>query len=160
MIAAPASSTSARTAGSRAAGSGVVVMCVSAPFGSDRFCTRIADRAQGRIRMRIIAAIGAVPAACPARTLPDRGQHMARIVGAIATSHTPTIGFAVDGRKQQDPVWKPIFDAYAPITAWLKAQRPDVLFIVYNDHVTSFFFDHYSAFCLGIGEEYAVADEG
>jgi len=85
---------------------------------------------------------------------------MARIVGAIATSHTPTIGFAVDGRKQQDPVWKPIFDAYAPITAWLNAQRPDVLFIVYNDHVTSFFFDHYSAFCLGIGEEYAVADEG
>jgi gallate dioxygenase len=85
---------------------------------------------------------------------------MARIVGAIATSHTPTIGFAVDGRKQQDPVWKPIFDAYVPITAWLNAQRPDVLFIVYNDHVTSFFFDHYSAFCLGIGEEYAVADEG
>ena len=40
------------------------------------------------------------------------------------------------------------------------AQQPDVLFIVYNDHVTSFFFDHYSAFCLGIGEEYAVADEG
>jgi gallate dioxygenase len=85
---------------------------------------------------------------------------MARIVGAIATSHTPTIGFAVDGRKQQDPVWKPIFDAYAPITAWLAARSPDVLFIVYNDHITSFFFDHYSAFCLGVGEEYAVADEG
>jgi gallate dioxygenase len=85
---------------------------------------------------------------------------MARIVGAIATSHTPTIGFAVDGRKQQDPVWKPIFDAYAPITAWLAETSPDVLFIVYNDHVTSFFFDHYSAFCLGVGEEYAVADEG
>ena len=46
---------------------------------------------------------------------------MARIVGAIATSHTPTIGFAVDGRKQQDPVWKPIFDGYEPITAWLAA---------------------------------------
>lgn len=85
---------------------------------------------------------------------------MACIVGAIATSHTPTIGFAVDGRKQQDPVWKPIFDAYQPITAWLREQRPDALFIVYNDHITSFFFDHYSAFCLGVGEEYAVADEG
>ena len=34
---------------------------------------------------------------------------MARIVGAIATSHTPTIGFAYDGKKQQDPVWKPDF---------------------------------------------------
>jgi gallate dioxygenase len=85
---------------------------------------------------------------------------MARIVGAIATSHTPTIGFAVDGHKQQDPVWKPIFDAYQPITAWLKEKRPDALFIVYNDHITSFFFDHYSAFCLGVGEEYEVADEG
>jgi gallate dioxygenase len=85
---------------------------------------------------------------------------MARIVGAIATSHTPTIGFAFDGKKQDDPVWKPIFEAYEPIKAWLKQKNPDVLFVIYNDHVTSFFFDHYSAFCLGIGEEYAVADEG
>jgi gallate dioxygenase len=85
---------------------------------------------------------------------------MARIVGAIATSHTPTIGFAFDGSKQQDPVWKPIFDAYAPITAWLEEKKPDALFVIYNDHVTSFFFDHYSAFCLGVGEEYKPADEG
>jgi gallate dioxygenase len=85
---------------------------------------------------------------------------MARIIGAIATSHTPTIGFAFDGKKQEDPVWKPIFQAYEPITAWLQEKKPDVLFVVYNDHVTSFFFDHYSAFCLGVGESYAVADEG
>lgn len=85
---------------------------------------------------------------------------MARILGAIATSHTPTIGFAFDGKKQDDPVWKPIFEAYEPIKAWLAQKRPDVLFVIYNDHVTSFFFDHYSAFCLGVGEEYAVADEG
>ena len=85
---------------------------------------------------------------------------MARIIGAIATSHTPTIGFAYDGKKQDDPVWKPIFEAYEPITAWLAEKKPDALFVVYNDHVTSFFFDHYSAFCLGVGEEYAVADEG
>ena len=85
---------------------------------------------------------------------------MAHIVGGIATSHTPTIGFALDGRKQDDPVWKPIFDAYAPITAWLHEKKPDVLFVIYNDHVTSFFFDHYSAFCLGVGEDYQVADEG
>jgi gallate dioxygenase len=85
---------------------------------------------------------------------------MARIVGAIATSHTPTIGFAYDGKKQNDPVWKPIFEAYEPIKAWLKEKKPDVLFVIYNDHITSFFFDHYSPFCLGIGEEYPVADEG
>ena len=34
---------------------------------------------------------------------------MATIVGGIATSHTPTIGFALDTKKQQDPVWAPIF---------------------------------------------------
>ncbi len=85
---------------------------------------------------------------------------MARIIGAIATSHTPTIGFAVDGKKQEDPVWKPIFEGYEPIKAWLDEKKPDALFIVYNDHITSFFFDHYSPFVMGIGEEYSVADEG
>jgi gallate dioxygenase len=32
--------------------------------------------------------------------------------------------------------------------------------LIYNDHVTSFFFDHYSAFALGIGPDWEVADEG
>jgi hypothetical protein len=31
---------------------------------------------------------------------------------------------------------------------------------VFNDHITSFFFDNYAVFSLGIGEEYKVADEG
>ena len=35
-----------------------------------------------------------------------------------------------------------------------------MLLVVYNDHVTSFFFDHYSAFALGIDDRYEVADEG
>jgi gallate dioxygenase len=85
---------------------------------------------------------------------------MARIIGAIASSHTPTIGFALDRNKQDDPVWAPIFEAYAPIRRWLAEKQPDVLVITYNDHVTSFFFDHYSAFTLGVGETYQVADEG
>lgn len=85
---------------------------------------------------------------------------MARIIGAIASSHTPTIGFALDANKQSDPVWQPIFEAYAPIRDWVAERRPDVMLVIYNDHVTSFFFDHYSAFCLGVGEAYEVADEG
>ena len=85
---------------------------------------------------------------------------MATIVGAVASSHTPTIGFALDTHKQSDPVWAPIFAGYKPVQEWLAAKRPDVLLIVFNDHVTSFFFDHYSHFALGIGESYAVADEG
>lgn len=85
---------------------------------------------------------------------------MATIVGAIATSHTPTIGFALDANKQNDPVWAPIFEGYRPVQDWLARKRPDVLFLIYNDHITSFFFDHYSQFALGIGERYWPADEG
>ena len=85
---------------------------------------------------------------------------MAKIVGGIATSHTPTIGFALDAGKQNDPVWKPIFEGYKPVQQWLADKAPDVLFFIYNDHVTSFFFDHYSHFALGVGETFPVADEG
>jgi gallate dioxygenase len=85
---------------------------------------------------------------------------VATIVGAIAASHTPTIGFAFDKNKQDDPAWKPIFDGFRPVQQWLEEKQPDVLFFIFNDHVTSFFFDHYSAFALGIGESYEVADEG
>jgi gallate dioxygenase len=85
---------------------------------------------------------------------------MARILGGIATSHSPTIGFALDHEKQHEPVWAPIFAAYEPVRRWLAEKQPDVLLVIYNDHATSFFFDHYSAFALGIGQSYAAADEG
>ncbi|HET9387196.1 MAG TPA: gallate dioxygenase [Gemmatimonadales bacterium] len=85
---------------------------------------------------------------------------MATIVGAVASSHTPTIGFALDTHKENDPAWAPIFEAYKPVQRWLTEKKPDVLVVIFNDHVTSFFFDHYSQFALGIGESYAAADEG
>lgn len=85
---------------------------------------------------------------------------MAQIIGGIAASHTPTIGFAFDREKAADPVWAPIVEAFAPVQEWIAQRRPDVLLMVYNDHVTSFFFDHYSAFALGVGERWVPADEG
>ncbi|MFT4173041.1 MAG: gallate dioxygenase [Rhodocyclaceae bacterium] len=85
---------------------------------------------------------------------------MATIIGGIAASHTPTIGFAFDRDKRGDPAWAPVFEAFDPVRQWLDAQKPDVLLFIYNDHVTSFFFDHYSAFALGIGPQWQVADEG
>jgi gallate dioxygenase len=85
---------------------------------------------------------------------------MARLIGALATSHTPTIGFALDAGKHNDPVWKPIFDGFAPLREWLGEKDPDALIVIYNDHVTAFFFDHYSVFALGVDETYAPADEG
>jgi gallate dioxygenase len=85
---------------------------------------------------------------------------MAIIVGGIGASHSPTIGFAKDARKQDDPAWAPIFEGFAHIRDWVREQKIDVIFTIYNDHVTSFFFDHYSAFCLGIDDRYTAADEG
>jgi gallate dioxygenase len=85
---------------------------------------------------------------------------MAKIIGGIAASHTPTIGFAFDKNKRDDPVWAPIFENFAPLADWLAEKQPDVILLIYNDHVTSFFFDHYSAFALGVGPQWAVADEG
>jgi gallate dioxygenase len=85
---------------------------------------------------------------------------MARIVGGIGASHSPTIGFAKDTGKHNDPAWKPIFEGFDAIRTWVHEKKIDVLFTIYNDHITSFFFDHYSSFVLGIDDQYVAADEG
>ena len=85
---------------------------------------------------------------------------MARIIGGIGTSHVPTIGLAVDRGKQHDPDWAPLFAGYAPVAKWLAERQPDVLVYFYNDHATTFHFDHYPTFALGVGERFAIADEG
>ena len=46
---------------------------------------------------------------------------MARIIGAVAASHTPTIGFAYDRDSRDDPAWAPIFENFAPLARWLQA---------------------------------------
>jgi hypothetical protein len=85
---------------------------------------------------------------------------MARIIGGIGTSHVPTIGVAYDRNKRNDPDWTPLFKGYEPVAAWLARNAPDVLVFFYNDHATTFFFDHYPTFALGVSDEYAIADEG
>jgi protocatechuate 4,5-dioxygenase beta chain len=85
---------------------------------------------------------------------------MARIIGGIGTSHVPTIGMAFDKSRQQDPDWRPLFQGYAPVAQWLAERKPDALVVCFNDHATTFFFDHYPTFALGVGERYAIADEG
>ena len=85
---------------------------------------------------------------------------MARIIGGIGTSHVPTIAMAFDRGKQEDPDWKPLFKGYAPVAKWLAEKKPDVLFFCFNDHATTFFFDHYPTFALGVSDEYRIADEG
>ncbi len=55
---------------------------------------------------------------------------MARIAGAIATSHTPTLGFAYDRKKQDDPVWAPIFAACGLETFQKSRNAPAALYSV------------------------------
>lgn len=85
---------------------------------------------------------------------------MARIIGGIGASHSPTIAFGKDANKALDPDWAPIFEGFAAVRDWLIEKKADVVFMIYNDHVTSFFFDHYSAFALGVDSFYKPADEG
>jgi protocatechuate 4,5-dioxygenase beta chain len=83
-----------------------------------------------------------------------------KIVAGIGLSHVPSVGPAYDRGKQQDPAWKPLFDAYVPVREWLAKLEPDVAIVVYNDHVAEFGFERYPTFALGAAERYAIADEG
>ena len=85
---------------------------------------------------------------------------MARIIGGLAASHTPTIAFAKDTKTVDDPDWADVFKVFAPLQDWLEKKQPDVLFFIYNDHITSFFVDHYSPFVMGVDDHYVTADEG
>lgn len=85
---------------------------------------------------------------------------MATIIGGIGTSHVPTIGVAYDKGKRNDPAWAPLFEGYEPVARWLAEKRPDVLVFFYNDHATSFFFDLYPTFALGISPRFELPDEG
>ena len=44
---------------------------------------------------------------------------MATILGAVTRSHVPSIGGAIAKGLQQDPYWKPFFDGFPPLQAWL-----------------------------------------
>jgi protocatechuate 4,5-dioxygenase beta chain len=85
---------------------------------------------------------------------------MARIVGGIGSSHVPSIGKAYDMGQQDEPDWKPLFDAYIPVRNWLAEIRPDVAIVVYNDHGAGMFFDKYPTFAVGAADTYGIGDEG
>jgi protocatechuate 4,5-dioxygenase beta chain len=85
---------------------------------------------------------------------------MARITASVYTSHVPAIGAAMDMGKTQEDYWKPLFAGYGFSRQWLKDNKPDVIFLVYNDHATAFSLDLIPTFALGTAAEYRPADEG
>ncbi|MDC8787250.1 class III extradiol dioxygenase subunit beta [Roseateles koreensis] len=85
---------------------------------------------------------------------------MARITASVYTSHVPAIGVAIDQGKTAEPYWQPVFQGYDFSKQWLKENRPDVIFLVYNDHATAFSLDMIPTFALGTAAQFAPADEG
>ncbi|WP_220635272.1 class III extradiol dioxygenase subunit beta [Georgfuchsia toluolica] len=85
---------------------------------------------------------------------------MARITASVYTSHVPAIGAALDSGKCGEPYWQPVFKGYEPSQAWIRANTPDVIFLVYNDHATAFSLDLIPTFAIGCAAEFQPADEG
>ena len=85
---------------------------------------------------------------------------MARITASLYTSHVPAIGAALDQGKTQEPYWQKVFSGYEFSQRWMREHKPDVIFLVFNDHATSFSLEMIPTFAIGTAAEYSIADEG
>jgi len=85
---------------------------------------------------------------------------MARISAGVATSHVPAIGAALDNGRSGEPYWAPLFKGFEFSKRWEEAERPDVVFLVYNDHATAFSLDLVPTFAIGCAPRFEIADEG
>jgi len=85
---------------------------------------------------------------------------MAKIIAGVGTSHTPAIGAALDLGKTAEPYWAPVFKGYDPAKKWMAETKPDVVIMVYNDHVNAFDFKIIPTFAIGCAAEFPIADEG
>jgi hypothetical protein len=85
---------------------------------------------------------------------------MAKITASVFTSHVPAIGAALDLGKTQEAYWQPLFAGYDYGKQWMKDNKPDVIFLVYNDHATAFSLDIIPTFAIGTAAQFQPADEG
>ena len=85
---------------------------------------------------------------------------MARITSSVYTSHVPAVGAALDLGKTAEAYWQPVFRGYDFSKQWEKEQKPDVIFLVFNDHATAFSLDLIPTFAIGTAAEFQPADEG
>ncbi len=85
---------------------------------------------------------------------------MAKISASVYTSHVPAIGAALDLGKSHEPYWQPVFTGYDFSKQWMKDNKPDVIFLVYNDHATAFSLEMIPTFAIGCADSFQPADEG
>ena len=85
---------------------------------------------------------------------------MARITAGVFTSHVPAIGAALDLGKTAEPYWAPVFKGYEFSKKWIADEKPDVVFLVFNDHASAFSLELIPTFAIGSAAQFAPADEG
>ena len=85
---------------------------------------------------------------------------MARVTAGICTSHVPAIGAAIDLGKTGDDYWKPLFAGYEFSKEWIAREKPDVIFLVYNDHASAMDLRFIPTFAIGCADRFEPADEG
>ena len=90
----------------------------------------------------------------------SKNQHHARITASVFTSHVPAIGVAIDQGLTEQPYWQSLFKGYDFSKQWFKENKPDVIFLVYNDHASAFSLDLIPTFAIGTAAEFMPADEG
>ena len=69
---------------------------------------------------------------------PNGATAVARVTAGVTMSHVPAIGAASDLGKAGDGYWQPLFAGFEFSRRWIAQRKPDVIFLVYNDHATAF----------------------
>ncbi|MCG8442591.1 MAG: protocatechuate 3,4-dioxygenase, partial [Caulobacterales bacterium] len=85
---------------------------------------------------------------------------MARITAGLTTTHVPAIGATIDAGRTGEDYWKPVFAGYDWTKKWIAEEKPDVIFLVYNDHASAFDMNLIPTFAIGCADEFQPADEG
>jgi len=72
----------------------------------------------------------------------------------------PAIGAAIDNHRTGEPYWQRVFEGFERSKEWMRNAKPDVCFVVYNDHASAFSVEMIPTFALGTATEFPIADEG
>ena len=85
---------------------------------------------------------------------------MARITASVYTSHVPASARRSTSARPRSRTGSRSSRATSFSKQWLKEHKPDVIFLVYNDHATAFSLDLIPTFAIGTAAEFKPADEG
>lgn len=85
---------------------------------------------------------------------------MAELVAGIGASHAPSITSALVSGQSAEPGWRPLFEAFDHVRAWVSDLELDALVVIYNDHADEFFLDRLPTFSIGVADEFPILGHG